>query len=325
MNITYLLGAGASQQCLPVVSEMSEKINETIEWISQASKSNARLFLSSDYRSMISDLKALAEICEPKRNFSIDTYAKKLKISGMGKEYDKLKNTLTLFFTLQQLRNFPDVRYDNFWASLINQRDELPNNIKILSWNYDFQLELTYQDFIRSDSLIDSATALNLVSHKTPIDNYRSTDAFTIFKINGSATYNSEAIRGRQNYVVNNLKSSPLPNAIEEIINYQSFKGIENHLSYAWEHNISNKFFKHLLECVKLTNVLVIIGYSFPFFNRTVDKLIIDSMINLGTVYIQDPNASNIAERFSAIRFNEGHIYVKEITDTYQFTLPNEL
>jgi len=45
----------------------------------------------------------------------------------------------------------------------------------------------------------------------------------------------------------------------------------------------------------------------------------------LRRVYIQDPNAENISERFAAIK--QGPMLAPPIliTDTYQFTLPNEL
>jgi hypothetical protein len=327
-KITYLVGAGASQQCLPIVSKMSEEILLTIQWFSNAAGQSGYRSIQNGkaniLKSILDDLTALAEICKPDRNFSIDTYAKKLKISGRENEYIKLKDTLTLFFTLQQRRKFPDVRYDNFWASLLNKKDELPGNIKILSWNYDFQFELSYQDFIQSDSLRDSANTLNLITQKTPVERYKSIDEFQIFKLNGSATYNSEAVKNVENYVVNDVKTCSNSDAFEKIFNYYTSRNVEiqNHLSYAWEHDISNKFFEHLIDCIQHTNTLVIIGYSFPFFNRIIDKKILKSMQSLRKVYFQDPNAAVIEERFSAIR---GVTTYKLVPDTYQFVLPNEL
>jgi hypothetical protein len=324
-NITYLIGAGASQQCLPIVAKMSKEIRKTISWLQEMAKANDDLSQSSDLKSIISELEQLAEICEPKRNFSIDTYAKTLRISGKTKEYNKLKSTLTLFFTLQQMRKFPDVRYGNFWASLVDEKDKLPSNVRILSWNYDFQLEITYQDFIKSESLRDTANALNLITYKTSDQKHNGIDNFTIFKINGSATYNSESIRDKASYIVDNLRSSDPIEAIVEILDYQTIhkNRIENHLSYAWEHDMSNKFFSYLLDCIGFTDILIIIGYSFPFFNRKIDKDILRSMHSLKKVYFQDPNANVIEERFLAIRDDISDR--KLVTDTYQFILPDEL
>ena len=45
------------------------------------------------------------------------------------------------------------------------------------------------------------------------------------------------------------------------------------------------------------TEILIIIGYSFPDYNAKVDKEIIKNMIksnNLKNIYIQDPNPENI-------------------------------
>lgn len=325
MNITYLIGAGASQQCLPIVSNMSKQILKTLAWLKDTVKPNARVEQSDTLQTIISELEALADICKPKKNFSVDTYAKKLQISGRFLEYIKLKNTLTLFFTLQQLRKNPDVRYDNFWASIITQEKKLPRFIKILSWNYDFQLETTYQDFIQSDSLSDTAKELNLITSRSSLSSYKDIDDFTVFKINGSATYNSNTLRDKQNYIINNLKKCSPIQALDEILEYRSVipEQMENHLSYAWEQNTTSDFFNHLLNCTAFTDILVVIGYSFPYFNRQVDKKIITSMHSLKKVYFQDPQASVIEKRFLAIRNDIGNREV--ITDIYQFIIPNEL
>jgi len=80
--------------------------------------------------------------------------------------------------------------------------------------------------------------------------------------------------------------------------------GIFSKLSFAWEdyerpeQNIINK----VTTSTKDTEVLVVIGYSFPFFNREVDRKIIGEMKNLKKVYFQDKNPHNIKLRFQAIR-----------------------
>jgi hypothetical protein len=168
-NITYLFGAGASRNCLPVVSEMSDRIIEVCRKFQHqlnhygalGSKLNKEVGIK-----IIEDLNWLSDICDVKKNFSVDTYAKKLLLAKKDEEYDKLKNILTLYFTLQQKYKLPDIRYDNFWASLLNESNNFPKNIKILSWNYDFQMEATYQEFINSDSLTDSAKNLNIITQK---------------------------------------------------------------------------------------------------------------------------------------------------------------
>ncbi|MFX5587009.1 hypothetical protein ABTE16_19900, partial [Acinetobacter baumannii] len=39
------------------------------------------------------------------------------------------------------------------------------------------------------------------------------------------------------------------------------------------------------------TDILVIIGYSFPFFNRKIDRQLFESIGPNAKIYYQDPNA----------------------------------
>jgi len=74
------------------------------------------------------------------------------------------------------------------------------------------------------------------------------------------------------------------------------------YLNFAWENspNFINKYptyTNHLnlaVEKARETEILVIIGYSFPIFNRESDKKMVNSMVNLKKVYIQDYNAKQI-------------------------------
>ena len=97
-------------------------------------------------------------------------------------------------------------------------------------------------------------------------------------------------------------------------------------ISFAWEDSDEKKtYLSELCNHIASTNVLIIIGYSFPFFNREIDRKIIGSMKNIEKVYFQAPDADNIKERFQAIRDDlDGKILVTRF-DLDQFLLPNEL
>jgi len=73
------------------------------------------------------------------------------------------------------------------------------------------------------------------------------------------------------------------------------------------------------------TMILVVIGYSFPFFNRDVDRLIIGEMKNLLKVYIQDPYAADVKETFQAINDRIDPNMIIPLDNTKQFLLPPEL
>ena len=98
-------------------------------------------------------------------------------------------------------------------------------------------------------------------------------------------------------------------------------------MSFAWEHQTESPFFNHLKAAVKNTEILVVIGYSFPFFNRDIDKLILKEFMgsSLKKVYFQAPDAEDLRERFLAIndRIDPTNLVLRK--DIKQFTLPNEL
>jgi len=83
----------------------------------------------------------------------------------------------------------------------------------------------------------------------------------------------------------------------ESYFSFSNVEKTESLLSFAWEdeENTSKKIFneqkvKVALEMATGTNILVVIGYSFPFFNRKIDQQIFYSMHNtLQKIYFQDP------------------------------------
>jgi hypothetical protein len=342
-EITYLLGAGASYHCLPIVSEMRNKIGGAIKWFRE--EYNKAFLFSIDgkivvpeghekIQNIISDLEWLQRICDTSRNFSVDTYARKLDLSGNTNDYIKLKNILSFYFTLEQKRNPPDVRYDNFWASILKSRQKFPNNIKILSWNYDFQLELTYADFLAYDSLKIARETLNISSQETEFIHLPDPGKFGIFKLNGSATFNTNSMENRDTtYFVDKFKTSSTSDFIISLTEaYEKLCSTPrvhiNHLTFAWEHQTDNLFYRHLKESICNTEILVVIGYSFPFFNRDIDKLILKDFMgeSLKKVYFQAPevDVEDIKERFLAIN-DRADLQLVLRKDIKQFTLPNEL
>ena len=317
-EITYLLGAGASYNALPVVDEMYQRIGDAKNWFNIAFRTiypgidhNGEYNEPPEYeklKKIISDLEWLKEICNTSKNFSVDTFARKLNLSGKVKEYEKLKNILSFFFTIEQKRNPPDVRYDNFWASILKHKSRFPDNIKIISWNYDFQLELTYTDFLGIDSLKQARETLNIYSQETLERDFNDPKIFGIFKLNGSATYNNSTERGL-NYLIDEFKESKIDSFINDVVEKyeRMFKKsffYKNHLTFAWEHQTNN-----------------------PFFNRDIDKLILNEFMGdkLKKVYFQAPDAEDLRERFLAINntIDPDHLVLRK--DIKQFTLPNEL
>jgi len=329
--VTYLLGAGASAQCIPVVKGLAERIKyfslvlETIDTTNKFHhyiKINSQTHDSSTVaREIASDLAWLAAECE--KHSSIDTFAKKLFIKKSG-DYDKLKTTLSIYFTLEQKFRHPDFRYDNFWASIINEKDIFPERMRMVSWNYDFQLEQSYLNFSDDSTLMEVYETLNIRSFNNRNQDY-DTSKFSVYKLNGSAIVSSE--RDELAYLSDDLIDEK---NFYEVLFYR-YKLINNsrykkHLSFAWEHDLTHNYFDKLKSGIWETKVLVIIGYSFPYFNRKIDTFVINEcMPFLEKVYFQAPDANNLKERFKIINSKILDKNLILVTDLDQFTFPNEL
>ena len=76
---------------------------------------------------------------------------------------------------------------------------------------------------------------------------------------------------------------------------------------------------------VRETEILVIIGYSIPFFNRAIDRRIIQEIAStVKRVYIQDTNPNNVLDSLTSLWPTE-NIPHKIINSVDQFYVPPQL
>lgn len=371
-TVTYLLGAGASYNALPVVDEMPKFFNAFLDYIEvfkqklELSETHSMILLNN-FNSIIKSASA---------HQSVDTYAKKLYLRGEGMKLIDLKYFLSAFFLWMesdltdfldyiqnkrrdsmQINRFNDLqikerqkidakletridlRYDSFFATLLEKEGEnsikLPDNINIISWNYDTQLERAFSEYISMDhfDILSCAKKLRMfpkpISHNPsntivqiknvskelepynePLENYR------IIKLNGTAGdfFSTEASLlnsiheiGKTDFeilkslLVRIAKEYETPTAVPKVIPY---------LNFAWEYE-QNQFSKNAIESAKRliskTNILVIVGYSFPNFNREIDKKILGQLPdNLEKIYYQAPtnDVELLIERLKGVMRN---------------------
>lgn len=335
-KITFLFGAGASRNCLPIVTEIPNRFYNVIDILDKGDlQLGTELFepLKKSHQDLkielIEDLKWLFDLSN--NHASIDTAAKKLFIKGDYTNLLRLKIGLSIFLIIEQILKSPDKRYDSFFSSILGQsKSDFPKNIRIVSWNYDFQFELSFMDYINDKRLDASRGYLNFV---TKYDYLRDNDdfqSFGIFKLNGHAGYYTNSSRWSVQDILPSLDGElNLTKLTGLILNYARMKykldGLNPSLSFAWEdefgnNNVVSKTISNVID----TEILVVIGYSFPFFNRNIDRRIIQSMTNLKKIYLQSPEALSLKDRLNAVRDLE-NIEVVPIKDTDQFILPYEL
>ena len=253
------------------------------------------------------------------KHATIDTFAKKLFLTEKTEEYNKLKKLLAIYFIIEQVINKPDSRYDTFLANILTPNLEIPDRIKILTWNYDSQFEIAFNEYKKTIITPRDIGCYSL--HDNEI-----TKSPAIFKINGTASFNN------WNSLANFRSNYKLNKTILDKIMY-AYKENDSLLSFAWENTglkNSNTAVRTFIQNIQFAKTLVVIGYTFPFFNRLVDKEIIGSLNNLKKVYIQDPKADEVAQSIDAVLASSqkppiNPLSIIPITNCNQFYLPAEL
>ncbi len=354
-NVTYLLGAGASANALPVVKNIPAALNELIDLIN----AETTITVSSDQSGLdiggmfklgkeilLSDLNWLKEKAE--RHSTIDTFAKKLTITNKTDDLIRLKYALSALLVYLEQNKPADKRYDTFFASIINNKGQLPNNIKIVSWNYDRQIEKAYLEYNPNNEIHYYEKARKELKFLTQfnyyVNNNPSSEKFEVIKLNGSIVnlqYNKNLnsipfeIELDLDPIHNNNKLKML------CFNYSQFKERKEFkrpsLRFAWEdpsdwdEGIQEEtFINTVSNKMVATEILVIIGYSFPFFNREIDRKVWEYALNkVSKVYIQDIYPKDIETKLRATfpneKFEVVHIKVGSDISNDEFYLPSEL
>ena len=341
-KVVYLLGAGASygkridpeeltaddvsliEEGLPIVNEINGEITNVINWI------YATELLEKSYS--FKDKECSAEVLRDElvagfewmqdkstQHATIDTFAKKLYLKG-DDEYGRLKFFLSSFFIVEQHIHPYDKRYDAFLASILNSDMNIPDDIFVMTWNYDVQLDIAYRDYQECGLPMCVPPETGDVNKKA-----------RVFKINGSANY----------YCRNKIDSciylkgddSVLLDIILSQLSLTTKRGKYSDgttdLLFAWEKNKFDELSNLLYDKISDARVLVIIGYTFPFFNREVDREILGKMSILEKIYIQDPKADKIMVSLKSILPEEKYKSLVSTEDlifeTSNFFLPPEL
>lgn len=352
-KIVYLLGAGASygerekddkdqekfgivKRGIPVVSEFPKAIDYLMGGIRYGVYDNKNRLPDNNEnqykQKVLKELIWLKGICDTYP--TVDTYAKMLYVKDEKTEYNRLKEAISIFLLLSQTFESRDLRYDGFIASLINRNRELPSDIHILSWNYDAQFELAYSGY-RKDYITLPFIWHDLnVLHKNMEISNGTTRGFSITKLNGTAFFINKkdtTEEGIQDIYFQNQDESPT-SIISKLLTADN---VIPTLSFAWEKKQKDEdknaehdtFIKQIQEKLIITEVLVVIGYSFPYVNREIDRALLNSMFGLKKIYIQDPNADEIKESILATLYpNKETQYTWVLSkNTRQFIIPNEL
>jgi hypothetical protein len=343
-QICYLLGAGASFEALPLISEVPYDLGTFKQYIINYNKSLGDAG-EGDLESKLSNFQNI--INQTLQHHSIDTLARKywLKQKSLAKQenngeydwYQLIKNIITCWLTWRRLNNLDikfleydadskkserlkklislDPRYDAFFSAILDENLELPNNIKIVSWNYDLQIEQSFKFYLNDVTLKE-------VGHSIGI-NYNKYSIGPIIKLNGSAVIaeGTKALwESSYNHQVHEVFIKSLSN--------QFSKNIYSNIRFAWEEEGMIDDYRRLAsKYVSESDIVVVIGYSFPIFNRETDRQLFANFTEKGIskIYIQadEKDAEGIKSQLESIETGLSK-KAEIIQNLNQFFIPNE-
>lgn len=358
-KITYLFGAGASYNAVPILNSLSTQMKDVANELKfevespMVQRNNKRRILrdinleqySKEISKFAQDLIFLANKSD--EYGTIDTYAKKLEINHEYDELKKLKFLVSIFFTIWQgyfsvkkdLDLEKKIKYskvDSRYKSLISNYliktsssdPILDANVNFLSWNYDFQLENSLSLFFKNSHCISDINGY--IKFLPDSNNVFSNNR--ILHLNGISNYwinNSDQIeRVFQNDDEKDITS--LIQRISQLYKPSNYHKCTSLINYAWDNNDSK--IEEAKRIFNETDILVIIGYSFPTFNRAIDSRLLSGKSNsFDKIIYQDPNASKeLLELFNIQFRNKVGNLVKEsgqlqvLKKTEQFYIPPE-
>jgi hypothetical protein len=221
-------------------------------------------------------------------------------------------------------KNELDLRYDAFFATILEKEKsiQLPSNIKVVSWNYDLHLE---RSIIGFTTQFEWQTAINILNICT---SERLNQNCSTFKLNGTSFAYSNT-QSEFNFKYGNVYIHKLLDGLiipflncTEFENERNFYNLNHSLYFHWDDNssIRNKCF----ESIKDTEILVVIGYTFPTFNRETDRKLYENMPKLEKVYIQAPSNSinDIKTSFQSLLLANESMENDEVFTKYNPTNP---
>jgi hypothetical protein len=336
-RITYLLGAGASYHALPIVQEIQNEAFVMLHYVERYAKHHKKSKAAFE--------KTRELILSIGSHYSVDTLARKYFLKNNGdftiQEYQRLKNIITCLIIFCQIEKWStssnidvpevlsgkrrkvfklDPRYDAFFAAILNDDFSIPQQFNFISWNYDFQLEKAFKFYYPNHSIwgIGSNEVLK-------IDYNVADSGFSqIFKVNGTSVF-VDGLNGKSGYDVDYyIYDDELHSIFERALCDDYDNNLWSGIKFAWEPSVlAARKREQGSTVIQNSDFVVVIGYSFPLFNRKVD---IDMFKHFnGRIIIQDipERANEIQNQLDAIKPG-----LKErssiITNVENFYIPSE-
>jgi hypothetical protein len=340
-KVVYLLGAGASCHCLPLIAGMLPRLQLFAGYIRSNSTKSPVAFEDLKRFNIIdtvgeAEKEFLDHLLDLIRDLegidTIDTLAKQLFHTNPSR-LPRLKAILSAFFIYEQTINRLDQRYPSFFAKIITGQLDLPKNVSILTWNYDYQLEKAYSIYCSGSDFSDVRNKLGVYPNKANSDRYDG--GFAVVKMNGTVGIFNDDTRYNEAPYENfdlNMTDFSFPAAMWHFLATTRKTFYRSLIRFSWE---DNEMLEAAKNVIKAADVLIVYGYSFPYFNSNVDKELLKIFFNKpgSKMYVQDLNMDKVMDSLSALlpeNVQKAQIILRPLNpdggpQDNQFYLPKEL
>lgn len=293
-ELTYILGAGASYESMPVVKTFADRFEEFQAYFSnKCNRDDHRYDNKENYKVYTEANNQITFFRDFLRsNYSFDLVFKKMFHLGKDDAIKMGKKVLHLYFLWEHLQypapkkperiddmpifwkqSTKDKRYDALIAGLlqpIKSKSEMHCKTNFITWNYDFNLlesikyyfypQESFKDFFKEISTANP----NLFNIKNQI---------SVLNMNGyfySEIFDDELeIELKPNDKFYNWEEKLLSLLKNNYFSQNISISDSEKIQFAWEMDFEN--LNQANSMMKNSKNIVVIGYTFPLYNRLVD------------------------------------------------------
>jgi hypothetical protein len=347
-NITYLLGAGASAYAIPVMKNLPKSMKYFFETLVYFLRENseftkdielkktqfdmlldeinrfgtpdivAKIAFHKGEEEKLEDLKNLlscymlyeqmeSDIKGPIDQIAFDQDSKHL--TELREVIFSKDDDLGKYMISHKLDN----RYVEFLSAIMKGEGDkisLADNVNIVSWNYDHQLEKAFNVFYpKTVSKIQEHFGIfpitgfmdNLLNYDAKVAEVKEC---RIIKLNGTAGFSSQDYRRLRIDVNTHTLDHPTLGLLgKRIFGYRTDQFETNKLAFAWENDTDRArlCIETARSKIQMSDVVVVIGYSFPNFNRQIDRQIFEGFEG-SKIYVQDLYPDEIIEKLDGVK-----------------------
>ncbi|EIE01281.1 hypothetical protein [Leptospira licerasiae] len=339
--ITYLFGAGASYNALPLANQMPSDIANLIEKLltqgyASSDEENQGYRIADVFKEYVANTRSMLDEIRRSEYQTIDDYAYDKAQSGSDINY--IRAIISIYLMIKQIvePSTYEFRYRRFLQKLLT-KEEYNKDIRLnlLTWNYDSQIELSYKKIHSYSWMRDIHEKLNIFplinQFGQEIDNYSIKD-LNVFYLNGFSGLHQSNFSGKLEYI--SIKDYLIPGDLKSVFSnlmyfYARYKEkilLSPIIRFGWEEEEFNrKMFNHILEAVKDTRKLIFIGYSYPDTNRRIDRLLIDNMNKLERIIIQEPSLDSYKLTEFKLKEFFPDLRIVNLNQVNDFYIPDEL